>query len=82
MFIWMIYFFYNSSSLFNRPNWLIYTFLITQLLENPLIGLRKRTSQREKMASEEGLSQDEKEFRKNFFAMSEIMMKVFYDDYL
>jgi hypothetical protein len=30
--------------------------------ENPLIGLRKRTSQSERMASEEGLSQDEKEF--------------------
>ena len=30
--------------------------------ENPFIGLRKRTSQSEKMASEEGLSQDEKEF--------------------
>ena len=30
--------------------------------ENPLIGLRKRTSQSEKMASEEGLSHDEKEF--------------------
>jgi hypothetical protein len=28
--------------------------------ENPLIGLRKRTSQSEKMASKEGLSQDEK----------------------
>jgi hypothetical protein len=38
--------------------------------ENPLIGLRKITSQRENMASEEGLSQDEKEFRKNFFTMS------------
>jgi hypothetical protein len=49
--------------------------------ENPLIGLRKRTSQREKMASEEGLSQEEKEFRKTFFAMSE-MMKVLYEDYL
>jgi hypothetical protein len=34
--------------------------------ENPLIGLRKRTSQSKKMASEEGLSQDEKQFRKNF----------------
>jgi hypothetical protein len=49
--------------------------------ENPLIGLRKRTSQSEKMASEEGLSQDEKEFRKTFFAMTE-MTKVFYEDYL
>jgi hypothetical protein len=33
------------------------------------------------MASEEGLSHDEKEFRKTFFAMSE-MMKVLYEDYL
>jgi hypothetical protein len=33
------------------------------------------------MASEEGLSHDEKEFRKNFFAMSK-MMKVLYEDYL
>ena len=33
------------------------------------------------MASEEGLSHDEKEFQKTFFAMSE-MMKVLYDDYL
>jgi hypothetical protein len=49
--------------------------------ENPLIRLRKITSQSEKMASKEGLSQDEKEFRKNFFAMSE-MMKVLYEDYL
>jgi hypothetical protein len=30
--------------------------------ENPLIGLRKITSHSGKMASEEGLSQDEKEF--------------------
>jgi hypothetical protein len=30
--------------------------------ENPLIGLRKRASHTENMASEEGLSQDEKEF--------------------
>jgi hypothetical protein len=49
--------------------------------ENPLIGLRKRTSQSENMASEEGPSQDEKEFRKTFFSMSE-MMKVLYEDYL
>jgi hypothetical protein len=49
--------------------------------ENPLIGLRKRTSRSEKMASEARLSQDEKEFRKTFFAMSE-MMKVLYEDYL
>jgi hypothetical protein len=33
------------------------------------------------MASEEGFSQDEKEFRKTFFAMLE-MMKVLYEDYL
>jgi hypothetical protein len=32
--------------------------------ENPFIGLRKRTSQSDKMASEEGLSLDEKEFQK------------------
>jgi hypothetical protein len=49
--------------------------------ENPLIGLRKRTSQSDRMASEEGLSQYEKEFRKKFLAMSE-MMKVLYEDYL
>jgi hypothetical protein len=49
--------------------------------ENPLIGLRQITSQREKLASEEGLSQDEKEFQKTFFAMSK-MMKVLYEDYL
>jgi hypothetical protein len=49
--------------------------------ENLLIGLRKRSSQSEKMASEEGLSHDEKEFRKTFFAMLE-MMKVLYEDYL
>jgi hypothetical protein len=49
--------------------------------ENPLIGLRKITSQSENMASKEGLSHDEKEFRKNFFAMSE-MTKVLYEDYL
>jgi hypothetical protein len=49
--------------------------------ENPFIGLRKRTSQSDNMASEEGLFQDEKEFKKTFFAMSE-MMKVLYEDYL
>jgi hypothetical protein len=49
--------------------------------ENPLIGLRKRSSHNEKMASEEGFSQDEKEFRKTFHAMSE-MVKVLYEDYL
>jgi hypothetical protein len=47
--------------------------------ENPLIRLRKKTSQSKKIASEEGLSQDEKEFRKNFFTMLE-MMKVLYED--
>ena len=49
--------------------------------DNPLIGLRKRTYQSDNMASKEGLSQDEKEFRKTFFAMSE-MMKALYEDYL
>jgi hypothetical protein len=49
--------------------------------ENPLIGLRKRASHSEKMASEEGISQDEKEFRKTFLAMLE-MVKVLYEDYL
>jgi hypothetical protein len=49
--------------------------------DNPKIVLRKITSQSENMASEEGLSHDEKEFRKNFFAMSK-MMKVLYEDYL
>ena len=49
--------------------------------ENPLIGLRKRASHSEKMASEEGISQDEKEFRKTFHAMSE-MVTVLYEDYL
>jgi hypothetical protein len=43
--------------------------------------LRKRASHSEKMASEEGLSQDEKEFRKTFLAMSK-MVKVLYEDYL
>jgi hypothetical protein len=49
--------------------------------KNPEIGKRKRTSQSEKMASEEGLSHDEKEFRNTFFAMSD-MMKVLYEYYL
>jgi hypothetical protein len=49
--------------------------------ENPLIGLRKRASHSEKMASEEGFSQDENEFQKTFLAMSD-MVKVFYEDYL
>jgi hypothetical protein len=38
--------------------------------DNPEIGSRKRTSQREKMTSKEGLSHDEVEFQKTFFAMS------------
>jgi hypothetical protein len=49
--------------------------------ENHEIGLRKRTSQSENMASKEGLSHDEKGFRKTFFSISE-MMKVIYEDYL
>jgi hypothetical protein len=49
--------------------------------ENPLIGLIKRAYDTKKMASEEGLSQDEKEFRKDLFSMSE-MMKILYEDYL
>jgi hypothetical protein len=48
---------------------------------DPEVGSRNRTSQSEKMASEEGLSQNEREFQINFFAMSE-MVKVLYDDYL
>jgi hypothetical protein len=46
----------------------------------PEIGSRKRTSQSEKMASE-GLSQNEREFQRTFFAMLE-MVKLLYDDYL
>jgi hypothetical protein len=38
--------------------------------ENPEIGTRKRTSQSEKMASEEKLSHDDKEFRKSFERIS------------
>jgi hypothetical protein len=49
--------------------------------EDPEIGSRKRTSQSEKMASEEGLSHNKIEFQRTFFAMSE-MVKVLYDDYL
>jgi hypothetical protein len=49
--------------------------------ENHEIGSRKRTSQSENMESEEGISHEEKEFRKTFFAMSD-MVKVLYDDYL
>jgi hypothetical protein len=48
---------------------------------DPEIGSRKRTSQSEKMASEEGRSQSEREFQRTFFAMSN-MVKVMYDDYL
>jgi hypothetical protein len=33
--------------------------------ENPFIGLRKRASFKEKMASDEGMSQEDKDFRKN-----------------
>jgi hypothetical protein len=51
------------------------------IAENPLIGMRKRASHNEKRASKEGISQDEKEFRKTFHAMSE-MVKVLYEDYL
>jgi len=49
--------------------------------KNHEIVLRKRSFQSDKMASEEGLSHDEKEFRKTFFTMSE-MLKVLYEDYL
>jgi hypothetical protein len=45
------------------------------------IGLRKRISQSEKMASEEVLSQNEREFQRNLFVLSE-MVNVLYDDYL
>jgi hypothetical protein len=49
--------------------------------ENHEIGSRNKTSQSEKMASEEGLSHNKIEFQKTFFAMLE-MVKVLYDDYL
>jgi hypothetical protein len=45
----------------------------------PEIGSRKRASQSEKMELEEGLCQNEREFQKTFFFMSE-MVKVLYDD--
>jgi hypothetical protein len=45
----------------------------------PEIGSRKRTSQSGKMASKEILSQNEREFQRTLFAMSE-MVKVLYDD--
>jgi hypothetical protein len=48
---------------------------------DPEIGSRKRTSQSEEMASEEGMSQNEIELQKTLFAMSE-MVKVLYEDYL
>jgi hypothetical protein len=48
---------------------------------DPESGSRKRTSQNEKMTLEEGLSQNEREFQRTFFDMSE-MVKVAYDDYL
>ena len=43
------------------------------------IGSRKRTFQSERMASKEGLSQNKREFQRDFFAMLE-MVKVLYDD--
>jgi hypothetical protein len=48
---------------------------------DPDIGSRKRTYKSENMESKEGLSQNEREFQKTFFTMSE-MVKVLYDDYL
>jgi hypothetical protein len=48
---------------------------------DPEIGSRKRKSQSEKISLEEGLYQNEREFQKTFFVMSE-MVKVLYDDYL
>jgi hypothetical protein len=48
---------------------------------DPDIGSRKWTSKSEMMASKEGLSQNEREFQRTFFAMLE-MVKVLYDDYL
>jgi len=47
----------------------------------PEIGSRNNTSQSENMASEEGLSQNEREFQKTLFSMSE-MVKVLFDYYL
>jgi hypothetical protein len=49
--------------------------------EDPEIGSRKRTSQSANMALEEGLSHNEIEFQKTFFAMSKLV-KVLCDDYL
>jgi hypothetical protein len=41
--------------------------------ENPEIGLRRWTSQSEKMASKEALSQDEKDFQNTLFSMAEMV---------
>ena len=43
------------------------------------IGSIKRTSQSESLAPKEGLSQNEREFQRTFFAMSD-MEKVLYND--
>jgi hypothetical protein len=48
---------------------------------DPEIGSRKRTSQSERMTSEEGLSKNERGFQRTFFSISE-KVKVLYDDYL
>jgi hypothetical protein len=48
---------------------------------DPYIGSRKRSSQLEEMASEEGMSHNEIELQKTLFTMSEIV-KVLYKDYL
>jgi hypothetical protein len=48
---------------------------------DPDIVSRKRNSQSEEMASEEGMSHNEIELQKFFFAMSE-MVKFLYEDYL
>jgi len=51
-----------------------------ELLEgDPEIESRKKTPQSEKMAFEEGLSQQEREFQRTFFSMIE-MVKVLYED--
>jgi hypothetical protein len=48
---------------------------------DPEIGSRKRNSQSEEMASEEGKSQNEIELQQTLFTMSK-MVKVLYEDYL
>jgi hypothetical protein len=48
---------------------------------DPYIWSRKGTSQSYKMASKEGLSQNEREFQRTFFSMWE-MVNMLYDDYL